>query len=47
MLTQGVTTEITNADGAGPIDLRTPAERAARGGLAVDPAVIRVTVPQR
>jgi N-acyl-D-amino-acid deacylase len=36
MLTQGVTTEITNADGAGPIDLRTPTARVAKAGLAVN-----------
>jgi N-acyl-D-aspartate/D-glutamate deacylase len=36
MLTQGVTTEITNADGAGPIDLRQATARAAAAGLAVN-----------
>lgn len=36
MLTQGVTTEITNADGAGPIDLRTPTARVAKSGLSVN-----------
>ena len=36
MLTQGVTTEITNADGSGPIDLRTPAARVAKSGLSVN-----------
>ncbi|HET7696565.1 MAG TPA: amidohydrolase family protein [Vicinamibacterales bacterium] len=36
MLTQGVTTEITNADGAGPTDLRTVTARVARAGLSVN-----------
>jgi N-acyl-D-aspartate/D-glutamate deacylase len=36
MLTQGVTTEIENADGAGPIDLRTRAARVAKAGLSVN-----------
>ena len=39
MLTQGVTTEITNADGSGPLDFRPQSERAerlARAGLAVN-----------
>ena len=39
MLTQGVTTEITNADGSGPLDFRPQSERAervAKAGLAVN-----------
>ena len=36
MLTQGVTTEIANPDGSGPIDFRPVAERVAEGGLAVN-----------
>lgn len=36
MLTQGVTTEITNADGGGPVDSRPRAERVAEAGLAVN-----------
>jgi N-acyl-D-aspartate/D-glutamate deacylase len=36
MLTQGVTTEITNPDGGGPVDLRAQAARAAEAGLAVN-----------
>ena len=36
MLTLGVTTEITNADGAGPIDLLTSAARVAKAGLSVN-----------
>jgi N-acyl-D-aspartate/D-glutamate deacylase len=36
MLTQGVTTEITNPDGGGPVDLRAQAARAGEGGLAVN-----------
>jgi N-acyl-D-amino-acid deacylase len=36
MLTQGVTTEIINADGAGPADLAAQMARLAAGGLAVN-----------
>lgn len=36
MLTQGVTTEILNADGGGPIDLRAQMERLQAAGLAVN-----------
>jgi len=36
MLTQGVTTEIVNADGAGPLDIADQLERAAGRGLAVN-----------
>lgn len=39
MLTQGVTTEIANADGSGPLDFRPQSERAervAKAGLAVN-----------
>src|SRR4051812_35827493 len=36
MLTQGVTTEIVNADGAGPLDIAGQLERAVGRGLAVN-----------
>ena len=36
MLTQGVTTEIVNADGGGPIDIRDQLSRLTDGGLAVN-----------
>ena len=36
MLTQGVTTEIANPDGGGPVDLRAQASRVAEAGLAVN-----------
>ena len=36
MLTQGVTTEIVNADGSGPIDIGDQLDRAAARGLAVN-----------
>src|SRR5262249_23616123 len=36
MLTQGVTTEIVNADGAGPVDIGDQLTRAAERGLAVN-----------
>ena len=36
MLTQGVTTEILNADGGGPLDLRAQMDRLAAAGLAVN-----------
>lgn len=36
MLTQGVTTEVMNADGSGPIDLKEQMLRLAAGGLAVN-----------
>jgi N-acyl-D-amino-acid deacylase len=36
MLTQGVTTEIVNADGAGPLDIAGQLERAGGRGLAVN-----------
>ncbi|HJR60831.1 MAG TPA: amidohydrolase family protein [Vicinamibacterales bacterium] len=36
MLTQGVTTEILNADGSGAVDLPAQLERLAAGGLAVN-----------
>lgn len=36
MLTQGVTTEILNADGAGPVDLKAQLAGAAARGLAVN-----------
>ncbi len=36
MLTQGVTTEIVNADGAGPLDIADQLNRAAGRGLAVN-----------
>jgi N-acyl-D-aspartate/D-glutamate deacylase len=36
MLTQGVTTEILNADGSGPIDLPAQLARLGAGGLAVN-----------
>ena len=36
MLTQGVTTEILNADGSGPIDLRAQMDRLEAAGLAVN-----------
>ena len=36
MLTQGVTTEIANPDGGGPIDFRPQAESIAKAGLAVN-----------
>jgi hypothetical protein len=36
MLTQGVTTEILNADGSGPIDLDDQLARATARGLAVN-----------
>ena len=36
MLTQGVTTEIMNADGSGPIDLMDQMQRLAADGLAVN-----------
>ena len=36
MLTQGVTTEIVNADGSGPLDLAAQLDGAAARGLAVN-----------
>jgi N-acyl-D-amino-acid deacylase len=36
MLTQGVTTEIVNADGAGPLDIAEQLDRAVARGLAVN-----------
>lgn len=36
MLTQGVTTEVANPDGGGPVDLRAQASRLAEAGLAVN-----------
>lgn len=36
MLTQGVTTEILNADGSGPLDLRAQMARFEAAGLAVN-----------
>lgn len=36
MLTQGVTTEIMNADGSGPVDLEEQMQRLAANGLAVN-----------
>jgi N-acyl-D-amino-acid deacylase len=36
MLTQGVTTEILNADGGGPLDLRSQMDRLEAAGLAVN-----------
>jgi len=36
MLTQGVTTEILNADGSGPLNIREQLDRAAARGLAVN-----------
>lgn len=36
MLTQGVTTEILNADGGGPVDLAAHTARLASGGLALN-----------
>lgn len=36
MLVQGVTTEILNADGAGPVDIATQLDGLARAGLAVN-----------
>jgi N-acyl-D-aspartate/D-glutamate deacylase len=36
MLTQGVTTEIANADGAGPLDIADQLDRALARGLAVN-----------
>ena len=36
MLTQGVTTEIVNADGGGPLDLNDQLSKAATRGLAVN-----------
>ena len=36
MLTQGVTTEILNADGGGPLDIRTQLSNLQSAGLAVN-----------
>jgi N-acyl-D-amino-acid deacylase len=38
MLTQGVTTELLNADGGGPVDLAAQAEQVKQNGLAVNVA---------
>jgi N-acyl-D-amino-acid deacylase len=38
MLTQGVTTELLNADGSGPLDIAQQLERLERAGLAVNVA---------
>ncbi|WP_353267105.1 amidohydrolase family protein [Gemmatimonas sp.] len=38
MLTQGVTTELLNADGGGPVDLTVQANQLRQGGLAVNVA---------
>lgn len=39
MLTQGVTTELMNADGSGPLDIGAQLDTLAAGGLAVNVAV--------
>jgi N-acyl-D-aspartate/D-glutamate deacylase len=36
MLTQGVTTEMVNADGSGPLDIRGQLDRASANGLAIN-----------
>lgn len=38
MLTQGVTTELLNADGAGPVDIGAQLDTLAKGGLALNVA---------